>query len=402
VAAESGLRFRHTFGADRLQNILMTTGSGVAMFDYDNDGWLDVFFVNGTHLDKEGRILQDKASHHALFRNHGDGTFTNVTGAAGLGAPSYGQGCACGDFDGDGFTDIYITNHGPNQLYRNRGDGTFEDVTERAGTGDPRWGGGAVFFDYDGDEDLDLFVANYVKFQPGTKGVHSSAFSKRMGFRSFPGPRDYEAEGDVLYRNNGSGTFSDVSEETGLVQGGKGLTVVAADFDGDGDQDLFVANDATPNHFYRNDGGRFKELALAAGLAYDPDGAETAAMGVDVADVDENGLQDLYVTNMVFEFNNLYQNRGNLDFLDTTRSQPRWPSGLLRGQRPRRGRRGRILAEHHLRTAEHAFRRQRRGSFRQRGQPMWRGLPEKAGRPGGGLRRLRQRRRRRHRDRELG
>jgi hypothetical protein len=320
VAAASGLRFRHTFGADRLQNILMTTGSGVAVFDYDNDGWLDVFLVNGTHLDKEGHILQDKASHHALFRNQGDGTFTNVTDPAGLAAPSYGQGCACGDFDGDGFTDLYITNYGPNRLYRNRGNGTFEDVTERTGTGDPHWGSGAVFFDYDGDGDLDLFAANYVKFQPGMKGVHSSAFSKRSGFRSFPGPRDYEAEEDVLYRNNGDGTFADVSEEAGLAQGGKGLTVVAADFDRDSDQDLFVANDATSNFFYRNDGGKFKEIALTAGLAYDPDGAETAAMGVDVADVDGDGLQDLYVTNMIFEFNNLYQNRGNLDFLDTTRA----------------------------------------------------------------------------------
>ncbi len=320
VAGKSGLRFRHSFGAEKLENILMTTGSGCALFDYDNDGWLDAFLVNGTALDSNGEPLADKATHHALFRNQGDGTFKNMTRAAGLGEPSYGQGCACGDFDGDGFTDLYVTNYGPNRLYRNRGDGTFEDVTQRSGTGDRRWGTGAVFFDYDGDNDLDLLVTNYVKFRPNMSGVHASALSKRLVFRFFPGPRDYEAEEDILYRNNGDGTFSDVSKEVGLEDGGKGLTVVAADFDGDGDQDVFVANDATPNFFYRNDGGRFTNIALEAGVAYDPQGVETAAMGVDVADVNGDGRQDLFVTNMVFEFNNLYENQGDLLFEDVTRA----------------------------------------------------------------------------------
>jgi hypothetical protein len=222
VAGRSGLRFRHNFGADKLESVLMTTGSGCALFDYDNDGRLDAFLVNGTYLDKEGRPIPGKATHHALFHNLGGAgapTFENVTRAAGLGEPSYGQGCACGDFDGDGFADLYVTNYGPNRLYRNRGNGTFEDVTERSGTGDPRWGSGAVFFDYDGDGDLDLFVANYVKFSPDAKGVHASSLSKRSGFRFFPGPRDYEAEEDVLYRNNGDGTFTDVSNEVGLVPG---------------------------------------------------------------------------------------------------------------------------------------------------------------------------------------
>jgi hypothetical protein len=319
VAGESGVRFRHTFGADKLENILMTTGSGCAMFDYDNDGWLDAFLVNGTYLDEQGLPRPEKAAYHALFHNRGDGSFENVTEGAGLKVATYGQGVACGDYDGDGFTDLYITNYGPNQLYRNNGDGTFEDVTEKSGTGDTRWGGGAVFFDYDGDGDLDLFVANYLKFQPDMEGVHASAFSKRKGFRFFPGPRDYEAEEDVLYRNNGDGTFTDVSEEMGLLSGGKGLTVVAVDLDTDGDQDVFVANDATPNFFYRNDGDRFVNIALEAGIAYDPDGAETAAMGVDVADVDGDGLLDIYVTNMIFEFNNMYRNQGNLVFEDVAR-----------------------------------------------------------------------------------
>ena len=320
VAGKSGLRFRHTFGAKRLENILMTTGSGCALFDYDNDGWLDAFMVNGTFLDREGHLVADKATHHALFHNRGDGTFERVTKAAGFGDPSYGQGCACADFDGDGFTDLYLTNYGPNRFYRNRGDGTFEDITKRTGTGDARWSTGAIFFDYDGDKDLDLFVANYVKFKPNMVNVHSSAISKRMGYISFPGPRDYEADDDILYRNNGDGTFTDVSKQVGLVSGGKGLNAVTCDFDGDGDQDLFVANDATPNHFYRNDGGRFTEIALEAGVAYDPQGVETAAMGVDVADVDRDGRQDLYVTNMVFEFNNLYRNEGDMLFEDTARA----------------------------------------------------------------------------------
>jgi len=316
VAEAAGIRFRHSFGAARLENILMTTGSGAAFFDYDNDGRLDAFLVNGTD------IFSGKGgppTHHALFHNEGDGTFVEVTRAAGITEATYGQGCAVADFDGDGFPDLYITNYGPNKLYRNRGDGTFEDVTERSGTGDPRWSTGAVFFDYDGDGDLDLFVSNYVKFRPDQKGVHSSELSKRVGFRAFPGPRDYEAEEDVLYRNNGDGTFTDVSGEVGLVSGGKGLTVVASDFDDDGDQDVFVANDATPNFLYRNDGGRFTEIGLVAGVAFDPDGVETAAMGVDVADVDGDGRQDLYVTNMLFEFNNLYVNEGDMSFRDATK-----------------------------------------------------------------------------------
>lgn len=320
ASKDTGLRFRHNFGAKRLENVLMTTGSGCALLDFDNDGWLDAFLVNGTYLDDQLRPAKDRGTHHALFRNRGNGTFENVTRAAGFVEATYGQGVACADFDGDGHVDIYITNYGPNRLFRNKGDGTFEDVTARSGTGDPRWGGGAVFFDQDGDGDLDLFVANYVKFRPGSKGVHASALSKRTGFRFFPGPRDYEAEEDVMYRNNGDGTFTDVSAKVGLASGGKGLTTIAGDFDGDGDQDLFVANDATPNFFYRNDGGKFTDIALEAGVAYDPDGVETAAMGVDAADVDGDGRCDLYVTNMVFEFNNMYVNQGKLVFKDRTRS----------------------------------------------------------------------------------
>ncbi len=319
VAEESGILFRHNFGDDRLKSVLMTTGSGTAFFDYDNDGWLDAFLVNGTGLDKHGNPRADRASHHALFHNQKDGTFRNVTEQAGFTTVSYGQGIAIGDYDGDGFDDVYITNYGPNQLYRNRGDGTFEDVTERSGTGEPHWGTGAVFFDFDQDGDLDLFAANYVQFRADMQGVHASSLSKRSGFRFFPGPRDYAPEDDHLFRNNGDGTFTDVSNEAGLVSGGKGLTAIASDFDNDGDQDLFVANDASPNFLYENEGGHFREIATRAGVAYDPNGEETAAMGVDVADIDNDGNLDLYVTNMVFEYNNLYHNEGEMIFEEITK-----------------------------------------------------------------------------------
>ncbi len=320
VAGPSGLRFRHNFGADKLENVLMTTGTGCAFFDYDNDGWLDAFMVNSTFLDEKGNPKSEGATYHGLFHNEGNGNFKNVTKTAGFTKATYGQGVAVGDFDGDGLVDLYITNYGANQLFRNLGNGTFEDVTEKSGTGLATWSGGAIFFDYDGDNDLDLFVASYVKFRVDVEGVQASSLSKRMGFRSFPGPRDYQAEDDVLYRNNGDGTFTDVTEETGLVQGGKGLTVLAADFDNDGDQDVFVANDATPNFFYENEGGHFTDIALEAGVAFDPDGVETAAMGVDIIDIDGDLLQDLYVTNMIFEFNNLYHNQGTLSFVDETKT----------------------------------------------------------------------------------
>ena len=312
-----------------MRDVLMTTGSGAALCDLDSDGWLDAVLANGAVLEGDGQIATPSASRMALFSNRGvDGqgvTFEDVTLAAGLGAPAYGQGVTCADYDGDGRTDLYFTNYGPNRLYRNLGttaDGVpaFEDVTALSGTGDPRWSTGAAFFDYDGDLDLDLYVANYLRFRPDMAGVHASALSKRTGFISFPGPRDYDAVSDVLYRNNGDGTFSDVSRDVGLQPGGKGLNAVAADFDNDGDQDLFVANDASLNFLYRNDGGRLTEVAPGAGVAVDPQGVETAAMGVDVVDIDGDGLLDLYVTNMVFEFNNLYHNLGDLLFEDITKS----------------------------------------------------------------------------------
>ncbi|MFQ5671415.1 MAG: CRTAC1 family protein [Acidobacteriota bacterium] len=321
IAAAAGLGFTHTFGDKQLRNILMTTGSGAGLIDYDNDGWLDAALINGARLDKHGDLLPGGKARHALFHNRRDGTFEDVTRAAGLDRPSYGQGITAGDFDGDGFVDLYITNYGENQLYRNNGDGTFSDVTQRSGTGGGfHWSTGALFFDFDGDGDLDLYVANYLLFRPDMKGVHPSEISRRAGLRFYAGPRDYQGDSDVLYRNNGDGTFLDVTRQAGLAPGGKGLMPAAADFDGDGDPDLFVANDSTPNFFYRNDAGHFTDIGLKSGVAFDPEGVETGAMGVDIADVDGDGRQDLYVTNFIFEFNNLYRNLGRLYFEDTTRA----------------------------------------------------------------------------------
>ena len=321
VAGTSGVRFTHSIGVKKMENILQSTPSGCALFDYDNDNFLDAFFVNATVLDEAGQVKADVATYHALFHNEGDGTFKRVTRAAGITEATYGQGCATADYDGDGFVDLYITNYGPNKLYRNRGNGTFEDVTEQSGTGDPRYSAGCAFFDYDNDGDLDLYVSNYLTFRPDIEGVKSSEISRRMGFVAFPGPRDFPPDDDILYRNNGDGTFTDVSGEAGLVPGGRGLTVVPLDFDDDGDQDIFVANDACPNFFYKNNGdGTFTEIALEAGVAFDVDGVETAAMGVGIADFDNDGDQDLYVTNLIFEFNSLYLNQGDLTFTDGARA----------------------------------------------------------------------------------
>jgi hypothetical protein len=302
VAAAAGLRFRHENGGRSPLNILQTAGSGCAFLDYDRDGWLDLFLVNGCFLD--GRPAE-RQPRHALYRNNGDGTFTDVTARAGVGSPSYGMGCAAADYDGDGWPDLYLTNYGPNRLYRNNGDGTFTDVTEKAGVAASGWSTCAAWADADGDGDLDLFVGRYVRFGPGDRPLCSV-----NGIPVACPPRYYAGQSSLLYRNNGDGTFTDVTEQAGMRNPqGKALGAIWADYDGDGRPDLFVANDDEPNNLYRNlGGGRFRDVALPAGVALGVNGNEEASMGVDFADCDGDGRFDLFVTNFQNETDALYQN----------------------------------------------------------------------------------------------
>jgi enediyne biosynthesis protein E4 len=315
VTARAGIRFKHWVGGSRVDNILASTGSGVGWLDYDNDGYMDLYCV------QSGRYPWSKSGPKAgnvLYHNNGDGTFTDVTKQAGVGGTGYGMGCTFGDYDNDGYTDIYVTNYGPNVLYHNNGDGTFTDVTAKAGVGDPRWSTGAAFLDYNNDGHLDLYVANYLDFKPEAK---RSMVSEREGYRYFPGPRDYDAEADTLYRNNGDGTFTDVTRQAGVYNTiGKGLGVVATDCDGDGWMDILVANDRTPrNLFHNNRDGTFTDIALPSGIAYDRGGNAQGSMGVDSADYDNDGKMELVVTNMVMEGSALFHATGKELFDDIGR-----------------------------------------------------------------------------------
>jgi hypothetical protein len=312
VTEQSGIDFMHVYGEGHLQTILQTTGAGVCFFDYDGDGFEDLYLVNGYALD----AADDERSTNALYRNGGDGTFADLTAVAGVGDDRFGMGCAAADYDGDGDLDLYVTNYGPNLLYRNEGDGTFADVALQAGVDDSAWSVGTAWADYDGDGDLDLFVGNYLDFDLESPSARSLV-SLREGFRLYPGPRDYDGLPDVLYRNEGDGTFADISAEVGLNPHlGKAMGCGFGDYDNDGDQDLFVANDRTPNQLYRNDGGAFADVALWAGVAYNEAGNESGAMAVDFGDYDNDGLLDLLVTDFIFEYNALYRNGGDGSFVD--------------------------------------------------------------------------------------
>lgn len=306
VGQAAGLRFRHDFGGQRVTSILQATGAGACFFDADGDGRQDLYLVNG-------------ASPNALYVSDGDGGFMDVTSSAGVGHPGYGMGCAAADYDGDGDRDLYVTNYGPNALYRNDG-GTpaFREVAAAVGTDDPRWSVGAAWIDLDSDGDLDLYVGNYLDFDPDAPAIRSMA-SLHEGFRAYPGPRDYEGQPDVFYANRGDGTFVEVSDEVGLnPRIGKAMGCAIGDYDDDGDMDLFVANDRTPNQLYRNDGGHLTEVGLEAGVAFDEAGHASGAMGADFADYDLDGRLDLVVSNFSFEYNSLYRNRGDGSFADVT------------------------------------------------------------------------------------
>jgi len=316
VSAAAGLHFRHDYGGPRVANILQATGAGVCFFDADGDGRQDLYLVNGATLVGTA----DPAPTNAYYANVGGGAFVDVTTAVGLGDGGYGMGCAAADYDGDGDRDLYVTNYGANVLYRNDGamPPVFDEVTISAGVGDGRWSVGAAWADIDNDGSLDLFVGNYLDFDVVAPPVRSMA-SLHEGFRAYAGPRDYDGQPDAMFLNRGDGTLVDAADDLGLNRHvGKAMGCAFGDYDDDGDADLFVANDRTRNNFYRNDGGRFTEIGLQAGVAVDEEGHKSGAMGVDFGDYDLDGRFDLFVSNFAFEYNSLYRNVGDGTFADAT------------------------------------------------------------------------------------
>jgi hypothetical protein len=313
VAKAVGITFTHVNGASPEKYLVETMGSGAAFLDYDNDGWLDLFVVDGGSVAAAGK----STARHRLFHNEGQGLFKDVTAASGIVHRDYGMGACAGDVDGDGRTDLYITNYGPNALYRNSGNGAFTDVTRVAGVGLDGWSTSCAFVDVDRDGDLDLFITNYLD-APTSKNPFCGDPQRRI--RVYCHPLNYTGLPSVLYRNDGKGVFTDVSGEAGIAKFvGNGLGVAVGDYDDDGAPDVFVANDAVPNFLFHNDGkGRFNEVALAAGVAVGRDGKARAGMGTEFADYNGDGRLDLVVTNHEFETHSLFRNDGKGSFSDAS------------------------------------------------------------------------------------
>ena len=312
----AGIRFRHINGASEHKYLPETMGSGCLFFDYDNDGYLDIFLVNsGRSCENASQPRSHSDEMNALYRNNGDGTFTDVTAQSGFQKNlGYGMGCLSADYDNDGDADLYLTNFGRNQLYRNNGDGTFTDVTTQAGVGDSHWSVSASFGDYDLDGYLDLYVANYLDYQVET--AHACSLE---GVHIYCGPHEYPGASDTFYRNNGDGTFTEVTAQSGVRNVGKGLGVLFTDYNNDGYPDIFVANDAVQDYLYRNNGdGTFTDAATTAGIAYNSEGRATASMGIANGDYDNDGALDLFVTNFSLEVNSLFQNDGEGFYTMTT------------------------------------------------------------------------------------
>ena len=310
VTEAAGILFSHTNGAFGAKYMPETFGSGVLWLDVDADGWQDILLVNGTTWPERDAA----ATHAVLYRNDGDGTFTDVTRGSGLDVPLYGMGGAAADFDNDGHVDVYLTALGPNRLFKGRGDGTFTDVTAAAGVGDPSFSTSALWFDYDKDGHLDLFVGNYVEWSPDT-----DLFCSLVGdTKSYCTPESYQGQSPTLYRNRGDQTFEDVTAATGLrAPSSKALGVAMLDFDGDGWMDLFVANDTQPNQLYRNRGdGTFEDIGVLAGVAFSEAGVARAGMGVDAVDYDRSGRPGLVIGNFSNQMMALYHNERNGLFID--------------------------------------------------------------------------------------
>ena len=310
IAQEAGIDFRHINGASGRYYYVEAYGSGAVFLDYDNDGYQDLYAVNGAPLPG---FEADGVPTNAFYRNRGDGTFTDVTVSTGTGHAGYGMGSCVGDIDNDGFADLYVTNFGPNVLYRNRGDGTFADVTAAVGVGDARLSTSAAFADIDNDGDLDLYVANNARID-----LESDEGCRRGEIPVYCAPTEYPGESGVLYRNDSSGKFADITRAAGLYNdAGRQLGVVFGDYDTDGDTDLYVANDMTANFLYRNDGqARFAEVGLSAGVALSGSARPEAGMGTDFGDFDRDGDLDIAVCNFQWEACRLYRNDGDDAFAD--------------------------------------------------------------------------------------
>jgi hypothetical protein len=317
IGQEIGLNFVHSIGDDELDNIIESVGGGAAFLDYDQDGYLDIYVCSGKWLEtfSKGKKPEFKTQNH-LYRNLKNGTYEDVTEKAGVGGDSYAMGVTVGDFNNDGYPDLFVSNHGPNVLYRNNGDGTFKDITKRAGVaGGDQCSVGAVWFDYDNDGLLDLYVANYLFFDPTYKYFYAPD--------GFPGPMAYEVQADVLYHNKGDGEFEDVTKAMGIVDiDGRGMGVGAADYNDDGFVDIYVANDHSYNYLWHNDGGKgFTNRGTMSGTAFGQNGEGTVSMSVDFADFNGDGLLDLFVSDD--KYCSLFENLGSGIFSDKS-----YPAGI--------------------------------------------------------------------------
>jgi enediyne biosynthesis protein E4 len=316
ITAKTGIKFSHDYDPDK-RYITESMSGGVVIVDYDRDGWQDIYFTNAPTV---AMSLANKGARSELYRNNGDGTFTDVSDKAGVSHPCIAFGGSVGDYNNDNWPDMYVTCLGENVLYRNNGDGTFTDVAKQAGVADPRWSMGSSFGDYDNDGFVDLMVTNYVDFRLNDlPGFGSSPTCKYRGIDVQCGPRGLRGAGDALFHNNGNGTFTEVSKQAGVddPNGYYGLTTVFVDFDDDNKPDIFVADDATPNFLYHNQGdGKFVEYGMESGVAVSDDGAEQACMGVAIGDYTRTGRASIGVTNFADEYSTLYRNEGGMNFKD--------------------------------------------------------------------------------------
>lgn len=313
VTEAAGIQFKHDNGKTEHKHIIETMGSGVVFFDYDNDGNTDLYFVNSGTIPQETHTPQQPNPGNVLYRNAGNGTFTDVTERSGTGDTGYGMAAAAGDIDNDGDADLYVANFGNDVLYRNNGNGTFTDITETAGIDNDRWGIAAVYLDFDVDGDLDIFVVNYLVY------ALSMPVTTYKGIIGYGHPRSYEGTPDVLYRNNGDGTFTNIAETADLTNPseGRGMAAITCDYDNDGFPDIYVANDTNRNFMYHNNGdGTFTDESLFIGVGYDEKGVAEGSMGVDAGDYNGDGWLDIIVANS--EKATLYKNEEGLFFADAT------------------------------------------------------------------------------------